>query len=102
MTGHVFVIQGDIRRFACDAYLHATDRDLRKGGGWENSAPDAVNRLDVGHVPDFKAERRYTLPLLDRSGLENEPKARERPDALALSSNGQLVVIELKRGSEAY
>lgn len=73
MTGHVFVMQGDTRRFACDAYLHATDRRLRRGGGWENSAPDAVNRLDPDYVSDFKSEQRYTLPLLDRPDAENEP-----------------------------
>lgn len=46
MTGHVFVIQGDTRRFACDAYMYATDRDLRPNGGWMRSAPDATNRID--------------------------------------------------------
>ncbi len=74
MTGHVFVVQADIRRFACDAYLHATDRDLNASGGWVNSAPDAVNRLDPDFVSDFKAERRFTLPLRDRADAGDEPK----------------------------
>lgn len=73
MTGHVFVIQGDIRRFACDAYLYATDRDLRDGGGWTQSAPDAPNRLDPRLRADFKTEKRFTLPLTDRPGRPHEP-----------------------------
>lgn len=73
MTGHVFVIQGDIRRFACDAYLHATDRRLRAGGGWESSAPDAVNRLDPVFLDAFKQEQRFTLPLLERDDHPDEP-----------------------------
>jgi len=73
MTGHVFVIQADIRRFACDAYLFATDRDLSAGGGWTQSAPDAPARLDVAHLEGFKTEERFTLPLLDRDGRDDEP-----------------------------
>lgn len=74
MTGHVFVIQGDTRRLACDAYLHATDKRLRPDGGWTDSAPDAANRLDPKYESDFRSEVRYTLPLLDRPGHEKEPK----------------------------
>lgn len=73
MTGHVFVIQGDLRRFASDAYLHATDKELTAGGGWMTSAPDAPRRLDPALIEDFKSERRYTLPLADRPGVPNEP-----------------------------
>lgn len=73
MTGHVFVIQGDIRRFACDAYMFATDRDLRPGGKWTTSAPDASDRLDPSLVDDFKSEKRFTLPLVDRPGRNDEP-----------------------------
>lgn len=73
MTGHVFVVPGDIRRFACDAYLHATDRDLRAGGGWTTSAPDAPNRLDPHLLDAYKTEKRFTLPLLDRAEHPNEP-----------------------------
>ncbi|MBY6059850.1 SIR2 family protein [Microbacterium esteraromaticum] len=73
MTGHVFVIQGDIRRFACDAYMFATDKRLRDGGGWMTSAPGAPDRLDPSLVDDFKSERRFTLPLVDRPGRNDEP-----------------------------
>lgn len=73
MTGHVFVIQGDIRRFACDAYLFATDKDLRDGGGWVRSAPDAPNRVDPELRESFMREERFTLPLEDRPGRRHEP-----------------------------
>ncbi|WP_313366218.1 SIR2 family protein [Microbacterium sp.] len=73
MTGHVFVIQGDTRRFACDAYMYATDRDLRRGGGWMTSAPDAPNRIEPGLRADFQREARFTLPLDDRPGVADEP-----------------------------
>jgi hypothetical protein len=73
MTGHVFVIQGDTRRFACDAYLHATDKDLRKGGGWMVSAPDAPNRVDPALRGAFMREKRFTLPLQERAGKPDEP-----------------------------
>ncbi|CAH0123307.1 SIR2 family protein [Microbacterium sp. Bi121] len=73
MTGHVFVIQGDTRRFACDAYLHATDRELRPGGGWTRSAPEAPTRLDPQYEREFRSEARYTLPLLERADVPDEP-----------------------------
>lgn len=73
MTGHVFVIQGDIRRFACDAYLHSTDKDLRPHGGWTRSAPEARDRLPLELIEDYKSERRFTLPLLERPGRHDEP-----------------------------
>lgn len=73
MTGHVFVIQGDTRRFACDAYMHATDRDLRPNGGWTRSAPDATNRIDPDERADFHREKRFTLTLKDRHDVPNEP-----------------------------
>lgn len=73
MTGHVFVIQGDLRRFACDAYLYATDRELRDGGGWNNAAHDVQARMDPSIREDFMAEKRFTLPLMERPGIPNEP-----------------------------
>ncbi|WP_417555678.1 SIR2 family NAD-dependent protein deacylase [Microbacterium sp.] len=73
MTGHVFVIQGDTRRFACDAYLYATDRDLRQNGGWMRSAPDAPNRIDTAARAEFQREKTFTLVLNDRPGIDNEP-----------------------------
>lgn len=73
MTGHVFVIQGDTRRFACDAYMYATDKRLRDGGGWMTSAPDAPNRIDPDVRAEFQREARFTLPLTDRPGAADEP-----------------------------
>lgn len=74
MAGHVFVIQGDLRRFACDAYLYATDRELRDDGGWNNAAHDVQARMDPSVREDFMAERRFTLPLAERPGIPNEPR----------------------------
>ncbi|MEV7632917.1 SIR2 family protein [Microbacterium sp. NPDC089318] len=73
MTGHVFVVQGDTRRFACDAYMYATDKAFRDGGGWMTSAPDAPNRIDPTIQAEFQREERFTLPLLDRPGVADEP-----------------------------
>lgn len=73
MTGHVFVIQGDTRRFACDAYMYATDCDLRPRGGWMTSAPDASNRIDPTLRAAFQREDRFTLPLSDRPDVADEP-----------------------------
>ncbi len=73
MTGHVFVIQGDIRRLACDAYLYATDKRLRAGGGWRNASHDVENRLDPETRAGFQSESRFTLPLNERRDAPNEP-----------------------------
>ena len=73
MTGHVFVIQGDIRHLACDAFLHATDKALSATGKWRTAAPDVENRLDPAEREAFQAEERFTLPLAERHGYPNEP-----------------------------
>lgn len=73
MAGHVFVIKGDVRNVACDAFLFATDKQLSGGGRWHDSAPDVENRLDPDVRSAFQGEHRFTLPVAPRPGFPLEP-----------------------------
>lgn len=72
--GHVFVIKGDTRHFACDAYMWASDRALRPDGGWMNAGPDVEARLEASVRADYQAERRFTLPVELRDPASSEPR----------------------------
>ncbi|GAA1145672.1 SIR2 family protein [Microbacterium natoriense] len=72
--GHVFVIRGDLRNFACDAYLYASDKDLRPGGGWEDAGIDVKQRLDTELRAAYQDERRFTLPARPLSPHGIEPQ----------------------------
>lgn len=69
---HVFVIKGDTRHFACDAYLWASDKHLRPGGNWVNAGDNVEARLDSVVRSDYQAEKRFTLPvdLLEEDSCE--------------------------------
>lgn len=55
MTGHVFVVHGDLTHLACDDWLLPTDRDLTLTDAWlPTLAEDAVRRRDDG-VPQLTA-----------------------------------------------
>jgi hypothetical protein len=71
---HVFVIKGDVRRFACDAFMWASDKALRAEGGWRNAGDRVEERLDPDVRADYQAERRFTLPLKPQEGLERDPQ----------------------------
>ena len=48
MPGHLFIVQGDLTRLACDAWLLPTGRGLQIRGIWLNNAPDEFTRLGSG------------------------------------------------------
>lgn len=73
-SGHVFVIKGDTRNFACDAYMWASDKALRKDGGWKRAGVDVEHRLDPEIRAAYQAERRFTLPVKPINPLSAEPQ----------------------------
>lgn len=72
--GHVFVIKGDTRNFACDAFMWASDKALRPEGGWTKAGPDVEQRLDPELRAEYQAERRFTLPVKPVSESEAGPQ----------------------------
>ncbi|KRD53949.1 hypothetical protein ASE34_02345 [Microbacterium sp. Root280D1] len=72
--GHVFVIRGDMRNFACDVYMWAADKDLRPGGGWTAAGVDVERRLDPELRAAYQEERRFTLPVRLLSTSRFEPQ----------------------------
>lgn len=71
---HVFVIKGDVRRFACDAFMWTSDKELRAEGGWRDAGDHVEQRLDPNIRADYQAELRFTLPLNPQDGLERDPQ----------------------------
>ncbi|MEJ8279416.1 SIR2 family protein [Pseudonocardia spirodelae] len=67
--GHVFVVPGDLIRFACDARLLPTDRLLTITPAWRTPDVEArVAALDPGLRRRFGAEEILATPLPDGDG----------------------------------
>jgi hypothetical protein len=45
MSGHLFIVQGDLTRLACDAWLLPTGRSLLIRNHWLRDAPPTLLRL---------------------------------------------------------
>ena len=71
-SGHVFVIKGNIRNLACDAYLQSADKDFRLTEAWATTIPDAPSRLDPRERAAFQAEETFALPLRPRDPASPE------------------------------
>lgn len=68
MTGHVFILQGDLRRLVADAWLLPSSQDLRvTPSWWEGASPAARRRigpdghLDLGVPDDWGSDGRRVL-----------------------------------------
>lgn len=96
--GHVFVIKGDMRHLACDAYLQSTDRDLRHGGSWLRAIPDAESRLVPSEREAFQAERTFAMPVRVASANSREPT----PVLVAVPYYGTTEANQLRDRIAAY
>lgn len=67
-AGHVFVVRGDLRNFACSAWMLTTDRALRPEGKWLQMIPDAAERIDSADRAAFQAEQLHSIPVRPRVG----------------------------------
>jgi hypothetical protein len=68
MSGHVFILQGDLRRFSSDAWLLPSSAELSITPSWLDGASEAVRarvgadrRLDIATPPDWGSSGRRVL-----------------------------------------
>jgi hypothetical protein len=53
MSGHLFIVQGDLTRLACDAWLLPTSRALWVEEHWLRTAPEGLKNQAVKLGPDY-------------------------------------------------
>lgn len=61
--GHVFVLPGDITRFACDAWLLPTDRRVDVTPGWRRSVPGLDAALASADTTALRTEATWATAL---------------------------------------
>lgn len=90
MSGHVFVVHGDLTHLACDEWLLPTDRELTLTDGWLPTLRDDAVRRGADGVPRLATQapdafctgRQRVLPVPDElrcTGGTGSPVTRGRP-----------------------
>jgi len=51
VAGHVFIVQGDLTRLRCDAWLLPSDAELRLTAAWREARPDLEERVRALEPP---------------------------------------------------
>ena len=113
MSGHVFVVHGDLTHLACDEWLLPTDRDLTLTDAWlptlaqdaVGRGPDGVPTLRLDAPEEFCAGRRRVLRVPDEAlatPIDGSPVTRGCPWLLDVGSGGDLDVDWLVDGVRAW
>lgn len=69
---HVFVVQGDLTRIACDAWLLPTDQRLSVKQHWRDALPTLAEQLQRTDLTALRAGDRLATPL---APIDDEPDA---------------------------
>lgn len=82
MSGHVFIIQGDITKLACNAWLLPTDAGFGVTSGfWEGLTPEQQHALE-----ELRGPERFTRALGAVTPLPAQGTSKTAGTALAGTS----------------
>ena len=62
MTGHLFIVQGDITQFACDAWLVPTDHSLKLESPWPRALGLTKDKVSKHLDRKLLGDRKFELP----------------------------------------
>lgn len=82
VTGHVFVVHGDLLKIAADAVLVPCDLIADVSPHWgrfcltSDEAPDVAGELENGHVSGFRAQHRQLYRYVDTGATSSTADAK--------------------------